>query len=85
VFGAGLAVYIALRSHRHPVRTVRLLIVVLVLVGTYVASTYGPPPPSMTMVAVSDLAFLLGISALAGWADQRATAEELTAQRLSAR
>jgi hypothetical protein len=85
VFGAGLAVYIGFRSHRHPVRTVRLLIVVLVLVGTYVASTYGPLPPSMTMVAVSDLVFLLGISALAGWADQRATPEELTAQRLSAR
>jgi hypothetical protein len=85
VFGAGLAVYVARRSHRHPVRTVRLAILVLVLVGTYLASSFGPLPPSMSVVAVSDIILLLVVSALAGWADRQATAEELHAQRLSAR
>jgi len=85
VFGAGLALYVARGSHRHPVRAGRILVVVLLLVGTYLASVYGPPPPSMTIVAVSDIAFILAIGALAGWADRRATNEELAARGLSQR
>jgi hypothetical protein len=85
VFGAGLALYVARGSHRHPVRAGRVLVVVLLLVGTYLASVYGPPPPSMTIVAVSDIVFILAIGALAGWADRRATNEELAARGLSQR
>ena len=85
VFGIGLALYVTLRSHRHPVRFVRLGVLVLVLVATYLASVYGPLPPSMTVVAVSDIVFLVGVAALAAWADRRATPQELEAQRLSAR
>jgi hypothetical protein len=85
VLGIGLALYITLRSHRYPVRFVRLGILVLVLVGTYLASVYGPLPPSMTVVAVSDIVFLLAAAALAAWADRRATPQELEAERLSAR
>jgi len=81
----GLAVYVALRSHRHPVRAVRLALLVLALVGTYFASKYGPLPPSMTAVAVSDIVFILTIAALAAWADRRATPAELEKQRISAR
>jgi hypothetical protein len=39
----------------------------------------------MTVVAVSDLVFLVGIAALAAWVDRRATPQELEAQRLSAK
>jgi hypothetical protein len=85
VFGGGLAVYLARRSHRHPVRTGRLLVVVLILVATYLATTFGPPPPSMTVVAVSDVVFILALGALAAWADRRATADELAARGLSRR
>ena len=85
VFGAGLALYVARGSHRHPVRAGRILVVVLLLVGTYVASTYGPPPPNMTTVAVSDIVFILAMGALAGWADRRSTPEELAARGLSHR
>jgi uncharacterized membrane protein YeiB len=85
IFGAGLAIYLARGSHRHPVRLVRILVVVLLLVGTYLASTYGPPPPNMTTVAVADIVFILAIGALAAWADRRATPEELSAQGLSHR
>jgi hypothetical protein len=85
VFGIGLALYVTLRSHRHPVRIVRLGGLVVVLLGTYLASVYGPLPPSMTVVAVSDLVFLVGIAALAAWVDRRATPQELEAQRLSAK
>jgi hypothetical protein len=85
VFGMGLILYITLRSHRHPIRLVRLAIVVLLLVGTYLASLYGPLPPSMTVVAVSGIVFILAVAALAAWADRRATPQELETQRLSTR
>lgn len=83
VFVGGLALYLARGSHRHPVRIGRILVLVLLLVGTYLASVYGPPPPSMTVVAVSDIVFILGIGALAGWADRRTTSHELAARGLS--
>ncbi len=85
VFGIGLAIYVTRRSNRHPVRLRRLVIVVLLLVGTYVASLLGPVPPSMTVVAVSDIVFLLVIAALAAWADQRASHQELDTRGLSHR
>jgi hypothetical protein len=85
VFGLGLAVYVALRSKRHPVRAGRLAVLVLVLLGTYLASVYGPPPPNMTMVGTSVIVFLLLAAALAGWADRRTSPEELEAQHLTPR
>jgi hypothetical protein len=85
LLGIGLALYVTLRSHRHPVRVGRLATVVLVLVGTYVATVYGPLPPSMTMVAISGMVFYIVAAMLAAWADRRATPEELAALRLSPR
>jgi hypothetical protein len=85
VFGLGLALYLTLRSHRHPVRLLRLAILVVLLVGTYLGNTYGPVPPSMTVVAVSGIIFFVAAAALAAWADRRATPRELEAQRLSTR
>ncbi len=85
VFGAGLALYLSRGSHRHPVRAGRIFAVVLLLVATYLASVYGPTPPNMTTVAVSDIVFILGIGALAAWADRRATSQELAARGLTHR
>jgi hypothetical protein len=76
----GVTVYVALRSHRHPVRPVRLAILVLLLVGVYFASLYGPLPPSVTTIAVGDIVFVLGAAAMAAWVDLRATPDELAAQ-----
>ena len=85
VFGIGLALYVTLKSHRHPVRIGLLAVLVVVLVGTYFASLYGPLPPNMTTVAVSAIVFILGVAALAAWAGRRATPRELEAQHLSPR
>jgi hypothetical protein len=85
VFIAGLVIYVAFGSHRHPVRTPRLTLVALLLVGTYFASLYGPLPPNMTTVAVSDILFVLAIAALAAWADRRPTPEERETRRISPR
>ena len=83
--GLGLTVYVTLRSHRHPVRPLRLSLLVLVLVGTYLRSQYGPLPPSVPIVAVSEIVFLLAVAALAGWTDRRATPAELEHRRSVAR
>jgi hypothetical protein len=83
--GIGLGIYLRYQSHRHPVRWVRLTVVVLVLLVTYFASRYGPLPPNVTVVAVSDIVLLLVLAALAAWADRRATPAELQTQRVSKR
>jgi len=82
---AGVAVYAGFRSRRHPVRPGRLAGVVLVLVGVYLVSFFGPPPPSVTAIAVADIVGLLLLAGFAAWADRRATATELAAAGLPAR
>jgi len=82
---AGLAVYVAFRSRRHPVRPIRLAVLLLLLVGTYLASQYGPPPPSVAVIAVSDIVLLLSVAGVAAWADRRPTPAELEQRRVSSR
>lgn len=82
---AGVAVYVGFRSHRHPVRPGRLAGVVLVLVAIHLVSSFGPPPPSVTAIAVADIVGLLLLTAFAAWADRRATPAELAAAGLPAR
>jgi len=85
VLGAGTALYVARRSRRHPVRPFRLGFVLLLLVGTYLASLFAPPPPSIAAIGVSDIVFLLGIGALAAWADRAASPAELARAALAVR
>jgi hypothetical protein len=72
VLAAGVAVYVAFRSRRHPVRAGRLAGLVGVLIAIYLASVLGPPPPNVTAIAVVDIAGLLLLAALAAWADRAA-------------
>ena len=76
MLGLGIAVYVAFRSRRHPVRGGRLAGLVLVLVAIYFASLFGPPPPNVTTIAVADIGGLLLLALYAGWVDRRATAAE---------
>jgi hypothetical protein len=76
ILGAGVALYVARRSRRHPVRPIRLGFIVLLLVGTYLASLVAPPPPSVGVIGASDVIFILGMGALAAWADRAASAAE---------
>jgi hypothetical protein len=86
VLGIGLAIYALFRSHRHPLRLGRLTVLMIVLLGAYLGTQFGPLPSSMTVVAVSDIVFLLGVAWLAAWADRRALPGELLGpQRLSPR
>jgi hypothetical protein len=82
---AGVAVYAAFRSRRHPVRPGRLAGLVLVLVAIYLLSFFGPPPPSVTAIAVTDIIGLLLLAWFAAWTDRRPTPAELVAAGLPAR
>jgi hypothetical protein len=82
---AGVAVYVGFRSRRHPVRPGRLAGLLLVLVAIYLVSLFGPPPPSVTAIAVVDIAGLLLLAGFAAWADRRVTPAELAAAGLPAR
>jgi hypothetical protein len=84
-FGAGIAVYVAFRSTRHPVRAGRLAGLAALLVLIYLLNVFGPPPPSVTAIAVADIVGLLLLVAFAAWADRRATPAELAAAKAKAR
>ena len=84
-FTAGVAVYVVLRSTRHPVRWGRLAGLVTLLVAIYLLNFFGPPPPSVTAIALVDIAGLLLLVAFAAWADRRATPGELAAARVKPR
>jgi hypothetical protein len=79
LLAAGAAVYVRGRSRRHPVRGVRLGLVLLLLVAVYVASLFGPPPPSITAIGLADVSFLLLMGLLGAWADRPASPAELAA------
>jgi hypothetical protein len=85
MLASGVAVYVAFRSRRHPARPGRLASLVLILVAIYLVSFFGPPPPSVTAIAVTDIMGLLLLAALAAWVDRRATPAELAAAGLPAR
>ena len=85
VLGAGVALYVARRSRRHPVRPARLGLLLLLLSATYVASLLSPPPPSVAVIGVSDIVFMLGMGALAAWADRAASPAELVRAATPAR
>jgi hypothetical protein len=77
VLGLGLALYAQGRSRRHPLRPIRLAIVLLPLVGVYLASFWGPPPPSVPAIGASVVVLLLLAGPLGAWADRAATPAEL--------
>ncbi len=69
---AGVGVYVAFGSIRHPARAGRLAALVAVLVAVYLVSFFGPPPPSVTAIAVADLVGFLLLVVFAGWVDRPA-------------
>ncbi len=79
LLAAGVVLYVRGRSRRHPVRPVRLAVVVVLLVGMYAASLLGPPPPSVMAIGLGDIGFLLFMGLAGAWADRPASAAELAA------
>jgi hypothetical protein len=72
VFGAGLALYLRATSARDRIGSIGLWTLVAFLLIVYVASSFGPPPPSATAVAWSAQAMWL-LVAWGYWVDNHRT------------
>ena len=63
----------------------RLAGLLTVLAAIYLLDFFGPPPPSVTAIAVADIVGLLLLVILAAWADRRASPAEMAAARVKHR
>ncbi|MEP7326707.1 MAG: hypothetical protein ABI836_12220 [Gemmatimonadota bacterium] len=70
VFAAGLLVYFRWRSRGSSGITWRVAVLAGLLVALFFASIFGPPPPSITTVAVLDIIGTIALALLAVWADR---------------
>jgi hypothetical protein len=70
VLGVGVAIYLRGRSRRHPVRVVRLGVVLVVLIGAFAASLVSPEPTSVAQIGVTGAVFFVVMAVLGAWADQ---------------
>jgi hypothetical protein len=85
LLGLGLVLYARGRTRRHPLRPIRLAVVLVPLVGGYLASLWAPPPTSVPAIGVSVVVLLLVAGVLAAWADRSATSAKLAATAHPAR
>ena len=72
LLAAGVALYVRSRSRRHPVRPVRLAVLLVLLLGAYGASLVGTTPPGVTVIGIGAVVLLLVLGGVAAWADQAA-------------
>ena len=70
VFGAGLFAYFWWRSRGSSGITWRVAALAGLLVVLFFANIFGPPPPSMKVVAVADIVGMMLLVVLAAWADR---------------
>lgn len=68
----GVALYATRHSRKHPVRPVRLAIVLVVLVAVWLGSMFGPAPANIRMVGVGAALIGLIMAGLGWWADRSA-------------
>lgn len=70
MLGVGLALYLSGGSRKHPVRRAWAIGFTAVLAAMYVATTLGPPPPSVTAMGIGAIVLLLTLAAIGAWIDR---------------
>lgn len=70
MLGIGLALYLSGGSRKHPVRRAWAIGFTAILAAMYVATTLGPPPPSVRAIGVGTIVLLLALAAIGGWFDR---------------
>jgi hypothetical protein len=70
LLGVGLALYLTGGSRKHPVRRAWAIGFTAVLAAMYVATTLGPPPPSVTAIGIGAIVTLLTLAAIGAWIDR---------------
>ncbi len=69
---AGLLLYLTAPSRRIHPRPWRITTLVVVMVGLYLSGFMALPPDNVTVLGISAIVLLLGLAALAAWADRPA-------------
>lgn len=70
IFVLGFLVYLRWRSSRGRQRTGRIAFAAGLVIVLYTASLLGPPPGSMTLIAVVDIIGTIALAGLAAWSDR---------------
>lgn len=70
VFGVGFLLYLRMRMAGGRARIGRIAFLAGLLVALYAASLLGPPPSSMTAVAIMAIGGTIALAALGAWADR---------------
>jgi hypothetical protein len=70
LLGLGLALYLRGGSRNHPVRTAWAVGFTAVLAAMYVATTLGPPPPSVRATGIGAMAVIVTLALLGAWIDR---------------
>jgi len=70
LLGLGLALYLGGGSRNHPVRRWWAVGFTAALAAAYVATTLGPPPPSVRAIGIAAITMLLTLAALGAWLDR---------------
>lgn len=68
--GLGLALYLGGGSRNHPVRRGWAVGFAVVLAAAYIATTLGPPPPSVRAIGIGAITMLLTLAAVGAWIDR---------------
>ncbi len=66
----GTWLYVHTKTKRHPLRTKRLVILIVVLLALYATSMWSPPPTNMTVVGASAIMMFLAVAWLGSWVDR---------------
>lgn len=72
LFAAGIGVYVMTTKARDRIGTIALCALVIFLAALYALSRSSPPPPSVTAIAVTDVALFL-VFIWAAWIDRHRT------------
>jgi len=70
LLAVGTAVYLRGGSRTHPVRRGRVLGFSCLLALAYMATTVGPPPPSVRAVGIGAMATILALALVGWWIDR---------------
>ena len=70
LLGLGLALYLRGGSRNHPVRRAWIVGFAAVLAAAYIATTLGPPPPSVPALGIGAMILIAALAALGGWIDR---------------
>jgi hypothetical protein len=70
LLGLGLALYLRGGSRNHPVRQAWAVGFAAVLATAYIATTLGPPPPSVRAMGIGAIITIVTLAGLGGWIDR---------------